>query len=161
MASFAFTAGSRTTIHCQFCALLPVGAFTASSMHRRMRSSSTGSGFNRRIARWVRIASSSGMSRPTAGSLPAACSYDGPVQDRHQAPPQARVQMMFDDIVDRYDLVNRTLSLGLDRGWRRRAARAVRDRGRPVLDLGCGTGDLVRDVGVERTIGVDVSERML
>jgi demethylmenaquinone methyltransferase/2-methoxy-6-polyprenyl-1,4-benzoquinol methylase len=69
--------------------------------------------------------------------------------------------MMFDDIVERYDVVNRILSLGLDRGWRRRAARAVRGSDGRVLDLGCGTGDLVREIGLERTIGVDVSERML
>ena len=83
------------------------------------------------------------------------------MRDRRQAPSQARVEVMFDDIVDRYDVVNRVLSLGLDRRWRRRAARALGRVGGLVLDLGCGTGDLLREVGVERAIGVDVSERML
>src|SRR5439155_8361014 len=65
----AFTSGSRTTIHSQFWALLPVGAFRASSMQRRRIASSTGSGFSRRMARWVSMASESGMSKPTAPML--------------------------------------------------------------------------------------------
>ena len=52
---------------------------------------------------------------------------------------------MFDDIVERYDLMNGLLSLGLDRVWRRATARAVGETGGgPVLDLGCGTGRLGR-----------------
>jgi len=68
---------------------------------------------------------------------------------------------MFDDIVDRYDLLNTVLSMGLDRVWRRRAVHEVRDVRGPVLDVGCGTGDLMRALGAERTVGVDVSGRML
>lgn len=67
---------------------------------------------------------------------------------------------MFDDIVERYDLLNSLLSFGLAAVWRRTAARQVDGLAR-VLDLGCGTGDLVRSTGVERAVGVDVSERML
>ena len=68
---------------------------------------------------------------------------------------------MFDDIVERYDVLNTVLSLGLDRLWRRAAVREMDGVGRPVLDLGCGTGDLVRGVGVARCVGLDVSEAML
>ena len=51
---------------------------------------------------------------------------------------------MFDGLVDRYDLLNRLISLGLDGTWRRAAIRAVRPQpGDRVLDLGCGTGDLL------------------
>jgi len=53
------------------------------------------------------------------------------------------VRAMFASIAPRYDLMNRLMTLGLDRGWRRevvrRAALAPRHR---VLDLGTGTGDL-------------------
>jgi demethylmenaquinone methyltransferase / 2-methoxy-6-polyprenyl-1,4-benzoquinol methylase len=70
---------------------------------------------------------------------------------------------MFDDIVDRYDLVNALLSLGLDRVWRRATARAIRPvHGGRVMDLGCGTGKLgALLAGQARVIGVDLSHPML
>jgi demethylmenaquinone methyltransferase/2-methoxy-6-polyprenyl-1,4-benzoquinol methylase len=71
---------------------------------------------------------------------------------------------MFDDIVDRYDLVNGLLSLGLDRVWRRAAARTVDGSdGGIVLDLGCGTGKLGALLARRgrRVIGVDLSHEML
>jgi len=79
------------------------------------------------------------------------------------APEPQRVQAMFDDIVERYDMVNTVLSLGLDRWWRRAAVRAIRPRpGGTVLDLGCGTGDLSHALSARaRVVGLDVSARML
>jgi demethylmenaquinone methyltransferase/2-methoxy-6-polyprenyl-1,4-benzoquinol methylase len=78
---------------------------------------------------------------------------------------------MFDGIVERYDLLNRLMSLGLDGAWRRAAVRSIAlQHGDPVLDLGCGTGDLLRllapapspAVAAEGIpVGVDVSEGML
>src|SRR5438270_6475609 len=59
--SRSLTARSLTTTNSQFCALLPVGALSASSIRRMTSSSSTGSGLRRRIERWVSIASSSGI----------------------------------------------------------------------------------------------------
>ena len=50
---------------------------------------------------------------------------------------------MFDAIAPRYDLLNRLMSFGMDRGWRRRAvAQALADRPSIVLDAGAGTCDL-------------------
>jgi demethylmenaquinone methyltransferase/2-methoxy-6-polyprenyl-1,4-benzoquinol methylase len=70
---------------------------------------------------------------------------------------------MFDRISPVYDAMNRTMTLGLDRRWRRLAAEAVVHRGDRVLDACCGTGDLavaaVRAGG--RVTGLDFSERML
>jgi demethylmenaquinone methyltransferase / 2-methoxy-6-polyprenyl-1,4-benzoquinol methylase len=70
---------------------------------------------------------------------------------------------MFDQVVDRYDLLNGVLSLGLDRWWRRATIRSAaagpKDR---LLDLGCGTGDLALAVGgTSRVVGIDVSLPML
>src|SRR5438094_896961 len=64
--SRSLTAGSFTITNSQFCALLPVGALSASSITRSTSPSSTGSGLSRRIARWVRIASSSGIEKSGA-----------------------------------------------------------------------------------------------
>ena len=72
---------------------------------------------------------------------------------------------MFDDIVERYDLLNDLLSLGLDRWWRRFAARTIARSlapGARVLDLGCGTGRLGLLVADRaRVVGLDLSHRML
>lgn len=74
---------------------------------------------------------------------------------------------MFDAIPRRYDLVNRLITLGLDRRWRNIAAReCVRNAPRRVLDLGCGTGDLAINI-VKRAknyvavTGLDYSPNML
>jgi len=74
------------------------------------------------------------------------------------------VRGMFDAIAPRYDLVNRVMTFGLDRGWRRRAVRDLRlPAGALVLDLAAGTGDLCRDLQAagHRPVGVDLSWGML
>jgi demethylmenaquinone methyltransferase/2-methoxy-6-polyprenyl-1,4-benzoquinol methylase len=82
--------------------------------------------------------------------------------DPRRAPPPARVRAMFDDVAQRYDLINRLLSFGLDRRWRRAAAGAVSPTSGPVLDLGCGTGDLgLLLAGSAIVVGVDLSHAML
>ena len=71
---------------------------------------------------------------------------------------------MFDTIAPRYDLVNRIMTFGLDRRWRRRAVQALGlAAGALVLDLACGTGDLCRDLGIARyrPVGADLSLGML
>ncbi len=71
---------------------------------------------------------------------------------------------MFDAIADRYDLLNRLMSMGRDRVWRFRTS-AVLGSPRHVLDLATGTGDLALDVArmhpEARVTGLDTSERML
>ena len=71
---------------------------------------------------------------------------------------------MFDGIAPTYDTLNRVLSLGIDRSWRRRAIAALGDvRGRPVLDVCAGTLDLA-SLAVEagaRVIATDFSHQML
>ncbi len=53
------------------------------------------------------------------------------------------IRGMFGRIAHRYDLLNRTLSLGLDRRWRRAvAARVATAAPRRLLDVCTGTGDL-------------------
>ena len=73
------------------------------------------------------------------------------------------VQRMFDRIAPIYDVMNRTMTAGLDRRWRRITAEAVVTSGDEVLDACCGTGDLAI-AGARRgarVTGLDFSERML
>lgn len=50
---------------------------------------------------------------------------------------------MFGEIAPRYDFLNRLLSFGIDRSWRKRTIKRLDlPAGSPVLDLCCGTGDL-------------------
>jgi len=73
------------------------------------------------------------------------------------------VRTMFDRISPVYDAMNRTMTLGLDRRWRRAAAEAVVRPGDRVLDACCGTGDLALAAlkAGGRVTGLDFSERML
>jgi demethylmenaquinone methyltransferase / 2-methoxy-6-polyprenyl-1,4-benzoquinol methylase len=75
----------------------------------------------------------------------------------------AEVRTMFDRIAPVYDAMNRAMTLGLDRKWRRLTAEAVVTPGALVLDACCGTGDLAladaRAGG--RVTGVDFSGEML
>jgi demethylmenaquinone methyltransferase/2-methoxy-6-polyprenyl-1,4-benzoquinol methylase len=75
------------------------------------------------------------------------------------------VRSLFGTIADRYDLVTRVLSYGQDRRWKARLVREAQVSASDVaLDLACGTGDialLVKEVGAERVIGLDLTPRML
>jgi demethylmenaquinone methyltransferase/2-methoxy-6-polyprenyl-1,4-benzoquinol methylase len=74
------------------------------------------------------------------------------------------VRSLFDTISGRYDLVNRVMTFGMDRGWRRRAVRSLRlPGGALVLDLACGTGDLCNELQGKgyRAFGFDFSHGML
>ena len=54
-----------------------------------------------------------------------------------------RVRLLFAQIARRYDRLNRLLSLGIDRSWRRRTVQLVPPVGDgPILDVCTGTGDL-------------------
>lgn len=75
------------------------------------------------------------------------------------------IERMFDSIAPRYDLLNRVLSGGIDQQWRRRVIREVLENNPDrVLDIATGTADLALQAakqGVERVVGVDISEEML
>jgi demethylmenaquinone methyltransferase / 2-methoxy-6-polyprenyl-1,4-benzoquinol methylase len=74
------------------------------------------------------------------------------------------VRTMFDRISPVYDAMNRTMTLGLDRRWRRAAAEAAVRDGDRVLDACCGTGDLAlaaKEAGAGPVTGLDFSPRML
>jgi demethylmenaquinone methyltransferase/2-methoxy-6-polyprenyl-1,4-benzoquinol methylase len=70
---------------------------------------------------------------------------------------------MFDRIAPVYDAMNRLMTAGLDRRWRREAAEAVVRPGDRVLDACCGTGDLAISASSAggKVTGLDFSKPML
>ena len=80
--------------------------------------------------------------------------------------PRGGSGAMFDKIAPRYDLLNRMMSFGMDRRWRRKTIAAMKlVPGARALDLATGTADLAmmiarKHAGVE-VVGVDPSPGML
>tara|TARA_B100000315_G_scaffold40225_1_gene35116 strand:- start:507 stop:1232 length:726 start_codon:yes stop_codon:yes gene_type:complete len=78
-----------------------------------------------------------------------------------------RIQDMFSAIAPRYDFLNRLLSIGFDRYWRKSAIDLLAPRsGEHILDVATGTGDMALEIvsrGLHdiRVVGVDFSRRML
>jgi len=74
---------------------------------------------------------------------------------------------MFDRIAKRYDLLNRLISFGLDRRWRRMLVDALGNlqEGDEVLDVATGTGDIALSIARRlprvRVRGLDTSRGML
>jgi demethylmenaquinone methyltransferase/2-methoxy-6-polyprenyl-1,4-benzoquinol methylase len=77
--------------------------------------------------------------------------------------PAESVQKMFDRIAPVYDAMNRVMTMGLDRRWRRITIDETVREGDRVLDACCGTGDLAIAARARRAdaIGLDFSKRML
>ncbi len=93
---------------------------------------------------------------------------DATLRRPHAQPDKAaRVRSMFDAIAPTYERVNRVASFGRDAAWRRRAVAAAAVRPADVLlDVACGTGDMIRAFDAapmppERLIGADFSGGML
>lgn len=80
--------------------------------------------------------------------------------------PAAGSGAMFDRLAARYDLLNRLMSLGVDKRWRRRTVRELcLSPNARVLDLATGTADLAIDIATRHpdvtVVGVDPSVKML
>lgn len=74
------------------------------------------------------------------------------------------VRTLFATIADRYDLITRVLSYGMDGRWKARlVTRAAVVPGERALDLASGTGDLAFALAARgaRVVGLDVTHRML
>jgi demethylmenaquinone methyltransferase / 2-methoxy-6-polyprenyl-1,4-benzoquinol methylase len=78
-----------------------------------------------------------------------------------------RIQEMFGSIAPRYDLLNRLLSLGIDRRWRRFAVKQiVCAKEGVILDVATGTGDVALEIAAQtpatvRIVGVDFCKEMV
>lgn len=79
---------------------------------------------------------------------------------------KAQIEQMFDNIAPNYDLLNKVLSLGIDRRWRKKLITQLQaHRPTSVLDIATGTGDVVfginKNMNVEKLVGLDLSKEML
>lgn len=88
--------------------------------------------------------------------------------------PRAGSGRMFDGIARRYDLLNRLISFGVDRSWRRQTVEALATPAvlapheatvRKLLDLATGTGDMAIELAERyphvEVIGLDPSTGMM
>lgn len=76
-----------------------------------------------------------------------------------------QVERMFDTISGNYDGLNRVISLGIDKKWRKKVVQlVVEKKPESVLDIATGTGDLAisfAEFDIPKIVGFDLSEGML
>lgn len=76
-----------------------------------------------------------------------------------------QVADMFNNIAGKYDFLNHTLSMGIDKGWRKKAIAEIgKVNPKIILDVATGTGDLAiaaSELGPEKIIGIDIADQML
>ena len=77
-----------------------------------------------------------------------------------------QVRQMFDSIAPAYDFMNRCMTMGIDKLWRRKAVKIVgKMRPQHLLDVATGTGDLAiqlcKKLKPAKIVGIDLSEGML
>jgi demethylmenaquinone methyltransferase / 2-methoxy-6-polyprenyl-1,4-benzoquinol methylase len=107
--------------------------------------------------------------RPPADGRPADAPTASELHARFEAAggKPIYVRRMFGRIARVYDVMNRVMTGGLDRRWRRFAAeRIALGPGQTALDVGTGTGDLAVAIAAAsapsaRVVGVDFTPEML
>lgn len=77
-----------------------------------------------------------------------------------------QVERMFDAIAEDYDALNRTMSVGIDIGWRKKGINELQSiRPKTILDIATGTGDLAlmayQMLKPDSILGIDLSEGMM
>lgn len=76
-----------------------------------------------------------------------------------------QVSGMFDRISGKYDFLNHFLSMGIDKGWRKKAINSLKAiQPKNILDVATGTGDLAiaaLRLNPTKIVGIDISEGML
>lgn len=78
---------------------------------------------------------------------------------------KTQVAEMFNNIAGKYDFLNHFLSMGIDKGWRKKAIAAVNEvKPNTILDVATGTADLAiaaTQIGPKHITGVDIAVQML
>ncbi len=106
------------------------------------------------------------MKDRTRNPLPGGWDTDSLRNPHAQPDKAARVQAMFDAIAPGYERFNTLATLGRDAAWRRKTVAAAGLRaGDVVLDVCCGTGDMLRALAraaaARLLIGLDFAANML
>ena len=82
-----------------------------------------------------------------------------------QGSKKEQVANMFNNIAHKYDFLNRSLSMGIDIIWRKKAIAQLKEiQPKMILDVATGTGDVALEamnLNPEKIIGVDISTGML
>lgn len=99
-------------------------------------------------------------------SFPVDCEEIRPYGDTAAETKSQQVRTMFDNIAPAYDFMNRAMTFGIDKLWRRKAVGLIRRHGATdILDVATGTGDLAilmaRMMPSACITGVDLSEGMI
>jgi demethylmenaquinone methyltransferase / 2-methoxy-6-polyprenyl-1,4-benzoquinol methylase len=85
--------------------------------------------------------------------------------DQESSSKKEQVARMFDNISGRYDFLNHFLSLGIDKGWRKKAISMMAPlKPKQILDVATGTADFALQslsLKPQKVVGVDISEGML
>jgi len=81
------------------------------------------------------------------------------------ASKKEQISGMFDNIAPKYDLLNRVLSMGIDKSWRRKAVKTIQTiQPQTILDVATGTGDFAimsASIQPKKIVGIDISVGML
>jgi len=77
-----------------------------------------------------------------------------------------QVATMFNDIAKRYDFLNRLLSAGIDKSWRKKAIAELKEiQPKKILDVATGTADVAlmtyKLLKPEKITGIDISDGMI
>lgn len=77
-----------------------------------------------------------------------------------------QVREMFDSIAPAYDWMNRAMTFGIDKSWRRKAVKLItKEKPRHIVDIATGTGDLAiimaKKMPQAKVTGLDLSEGMI
>lgn len=85
--------------------------------------------------------------------------------NKANASKKQEVEEMFDNISGKYDFLNHFLSLGIDKLWRKKAIKILKEyKPKVIMDMATGTGDFAIEalkLNPERVVGIDISNGML
>ena len=85
--------------------------------------------------------------------------------NKEEASKKEEVAEMFDNISKRYDFLNHFLSMGIDKIWRKKAVKILKEyKPQIILDIATGTGDFAISslrIKPAKVVGLDLSEGML
>lgn len=85
--------------------------------------------------------------------------------NKQESSKKEEVAEMFDNISKRYDFLNHFLSMGIDKIWRKKAVKILKEyKPQIILDIATGTGDFAISAlktKPAKVVGLDLSEGML